>query len=306
LSTPPDPADTPSRFTVREGEGDRVDRVIARRLANVSRRRIVDLIAEGAVRVDGHRAKKGEQVAAGAVVELAHAPTTTEDLRARPDAAIGDTLEILHTSADLVIINKPPGLASQPLRAGELGTIANGLVARFPECGTVSDDPRDGGLVHRLDRGTSGTLAAARTRDAWLALRTAFGDKRVEKTYLALTDTAPVSSECEAPLAQRGNHAAVDHNGGLEAHTRWTTVEKLGERRLLRCTALTGRMHQIRVHLATCGAPIAGDPLYGGAPLEGLVAFFLHAERLVLPGVTAEAPLPPDRAAVLAALRSGH
>jgi 23S rRNA pseudouridine1911/1915/1917 synthase len=306
LSPPDEPADSATRFTVRDGEADRVDRVIARRLANVSRRRIVDLIAEGAVRVDGKRAKKGDHVAAGAVVELAHAPATADDLRAGPDAALGERLTVLYVDDDVVVIDKPPGLPSQPLRPGELGTAANAIVARFPECAAVSDDPRDGGLVHRLDRGTSGALAAARTRAAWLAMRAAFAERRVEKSYLALVDTAPVSTECEAPLVQRGNHAAVDHTDGLEAHTRWTTVEKLGERRLLRCTALTGRMHQVRVHLATCGAPITGDTLYGGAPLAGLIGFFLHAERLALPGrPTVDAPLPPDRAAVLAALRTG-
>ncbi len=300
----------PTRFIVGDGEADRVDRVIARHLANVSRRRVVELIAEGAVRVDGKRARKGDRIAAGAVVELAHAPTSIEDLRARPDASVGDALQILHLDDDVVVINKPPGMRSQPLRAGELGTAANGIVARWPECAIVSDDVRDGGLVHRLDGGTSGALAAARTRAAWQTLRAAFAARQVEKTYLALVDTAPVSSECEAPLAQRGDHAVVDHTDGVDAHTRWQTVERLGERRLLRCFALTGRMHQIRVHLATCDAAITGDVRYGGAPLDGLDGFFLHAERLVLPTargpLTVDAPLPPDRAAVLESLRSGR
>lgn len=305
--TTPDAPDTPTRFTVRADEADRVDRVIARRLANVSRRRIVDLIAEGAVRVDGRRAKKGDPVGPGAVIELAHPPAAAEDLRARPDEAAAARLAVLHVDDDVIIVAKPPGMASQPLRAGELGNAANGIVARWPECAAVADDPRDGGLVHRLDRGTSGALAAARTRAGWLALRAAFAERRVDKTYLALVDAAPVSTECEAPLSQRGNHAAVDHNHGLEAHTRWETIERLADRRLLRCTAITGRMHQVRVHLATCGAPITGDTLYGGAPLAGLIGFFLHAERLVLPGargpISVEAPLPPDRIAVLEALR---
>jgi 23S rRNA pseudouridine1911/1915/1917 synthase len=299
-----DPSDpTPTRFTVRADEADRVDRVIARRLVNVSRRRIVELIAEGSVRVDGKRARKGDHVAAGAVVDLARAPTTAEDLRTQPDPAVAALLEILYRDDELIVVNKPPGMASQPLRAGELGTAANGIVALHPECATVADDPRDGGLVHRLDGGTSGALAAARDRATWLALRAAFAERRISKSYLALVETAPVSSECEAPLVQRGNHVAVDHAAGLEAHTRWQVVKAIGERRLLRCVAETGRMHQVRVHLATCGAPIAGDDRYGGQPLPGLIGFFLHAERLVLPGgITVEAPLPADRAAALAAI----
>ncbi|MBE7452785.1 MAG: RNA pseudouridine synthase [Kofleriaceae bacterium] len=92
-----------------------------------------------------------------------------------------------------MVMAKPPGMPSQPLRAGELGTAASGLVALHPECAAVADDPRDGGLVHRLDRGTSGLLVAARTRAAWQALRAAFADRRVDKTYLALVEAAPVS-----------------------------------------------------------------------------------------------------------------
>lgn len=304
---PPPPSETQAtRFTVRADEADRVDRVIARRLENVSRRRIVELIASGAVRIDGKKAKKGDQVAAGAVVELARAPTTADDLRTLPDPEMAARLEVLYRDDNLIIVNKPPGVASQPLRAGELGTVANGIVALHPECADVADDPRDGGLVHRLDGGTSGALAAARNRATWQAMRAAFAERRISKSYLALVETAPVSSECEAPLVQRGNHVAVDHGAGLDAHTRWQVVKPIGERRLLRCVAETGRMHQVRVHLATCGAPIAGDILYGGQPLDGLIGFFLHAERLTLPGpggpITVDAPLPPDRAAALAAI----
>jgi len=115
-----------------------------------------------------------------------------------------------------------------------------------------------------------------------------------------------VSSECEAPLAQRGSRVVVDYAAGLEAHTRWQVLQRFGERCLVRCTATTGRMHQVRVHLATCGAPITGDTRYGGQPLPDLIGFFLHAERLTLPGargpISVEAPLPPDRATTLVAL----
>jgi len=201
-----------------------------------------------------------------------------------------------------VVVAKPPGMPSQPLAAGERGTAAGGVVARYPECGAASPDPRDGGLVHRLDIGTSGVLIAARTRAAWEALRADFGRGAVGKTYLALCEAAPVTRECDAPLAQRGARVVVDHTDGLPAHTRWEVVARAGERALVRCHAATGRMHQIRVHLATCGAPIVGDARYGGQPLDGLCEFFLHAEEVRLPDLTVRAPLPPDRQAVLAAL----
>lgn len=302
MSEPSEPSE-PITFTVAEGEADRVDRVIARHFPSTSRRKVTDLFDDRAVRIDGKLAKKGDRVAAGAVVELARPPVSPEDLRVRPDPDAAARLTVLHTSDDLVFVAKPPGMASQPLRAGELGTAANGIVALHPECATVADDPRDGGLLHRLDGGTSGVLAAARTRGAWQALRAAFAAHQVDKTYLALVDAPPVSRGCEAPLAQRGAKVVVDHTAGLDAHTAWEVVRRVGERALLRCTATTGRMHQVRVHLATCGAPIAGDTLYGGQPLPELVGFFLHAERLTLPGHPAvEAPLPHDRVAALAAL----
>lgn len=296
---------TSTKFTVEPGEADRIDRVIARRFPNTSRRKVTDLFDAGAVRIDGKLAKKGDRAAAGSVVELARAPTSPADMRALADMEAAERLTVLHRDEDLIVVAKPPGMPSQPLRAGELGTAANGIVALHPECALVADDPRDGGLVHRLDGGTSGALAAARTRAAWQSLRAAFATHQVGKTYLALVDAPPVSRGCEAPLAQRGSKVVVDHTDGLEAHTSWEVVRKIGERVLLRCTATTGRMHQVRVHLATCGAPITGDTLYGGQPIPELIGFFLHAERLALPGrPTVEAPLPPDRVAALAALES--
>ncbi len=295
-----------NRFTVAAADADRVDRVVARHFPGTSRRQVVELIGLGAVRLDGRVAKKGDRAAAGAVIELSRAPAASEDRRVVPDPEAAARLRVLHVDDDVVVVSKPPGMPSQPLRAGELGTAASGIVALHAECAAVADDPRDGGLVHRLDGGTSGALAAARNRPTWLALRAAFAGRRIDKTYLALVDAAPVARECDEPLAQRGSRVVVDHGAGLDAHTRWEVVRRIGDRCLLRCVATSGRMHQIRVHLATCGAPIAGDLLYGGQPLPELLGFFLHAERLTLPTaagpITIEAPLPPDRVAALAAL----
>lgn len=297
----------PQKLVLEAGEDDRLDRVLARRFPGASRARLGELFAKGAVRVDGKIAKKGDRARPGAVVELAQPPVTAEALRVTPDPAAAELLAYLHVDEDVVVVGKPPGMPSQPLRAGELATAASGIVARFPECASVADDARDGGLVHRLDIGTSGVLIAARTREAWVRLRGAFAGGRVEKQYLALTEAAPISRGCDEPLAQRGKKVVVDHTDGLDASTTWEIVRALGERRLVRCHAITGRMHQIRVHLATCGAPIVGDGLYGGGPFPGLVDFFLHAETVRFPDrkgalVTVEAPLPPDRRAVLAAL----
>jgi 23S rRNA pseudouridine1911/1915/1917 synthase len=195
------------------------------------------------------------------------------------------------------VIDKPAGVPSQPLRAGELGTIANAIALRFPECAAIGDDPRDGGLVHRLDIGTSGVLVAARTAQTYRALRDAFRAGEVTKHYVAITDGRPVSRDCDAPLAQRGKRVAVDLADGLAAYTEIAVDRAAPAHALVRCLARTGRMHQIRAHLAHVGAPITGDTLYGGAPLAGHDGFFLHAASIALPlrdHLVAEAP-PPHR-----------
>ena len=296
------------RFVVSTDDAGRIDRAVARHFPDTSRRRLAELFASGAVRVAGKIARKGDRVAAGAEVTLVRAPTGDDDLRPVADPDASARLAVLHVDDDVVAVAKPPGMPSQPLRAGELGTAASGLVVRYPECAATSDDPRDGGLVHRLDIGTSGVLLAARTRPAWLALRSAFSSGQVDKEYLALTWGPPVATSCDAPLVQRGKAVAVDASEGLPAHTEWTIERALGPWRLLRCRATTGRMHQVRAHLAHCGAPIAGDLLYGGPALAGLVGFFLHADLVRFPSpssgepVAVHAPLPADRQAALDAL----
>jgi len=299
----------PVRFVVEPGHADRVDRVICARFPGASRKRVAALFADRAVRIDGRLARKGDRAEAGAEVTLTRPPAGDDQLRPAPDPEAAARLTVLYRDSDVVVVNKPAGMPSQPLRAGERGTAAGGLAAIDPACAAASDDPRDGGLVHRLDAGTSGVLIAARSRAAWTALRARFAAGRVTKEYLALVEAAPVAGECHAPLRQRGARVVVDHAAGLDAHTRWTVEAELGARRLLRCTATTGRMHQVRAHLAACGAPIVGDTRYGRpAPPEAamLVGFFLHAAAVGFTGrsgpLRVEAPLPPDRVAALAAL----
>jgi len=295
-------SDEPLRFTVTAADADRLDRVIARRFPGASRRRVMALIEDGGVKIGGRRGKKGERVAAGAEITVLRPPADDAALAATPDPEAEARLAWLHVDAARVVVGKPAGMPSQPLAAGERGTAAGGIVARYPECATASTDARDGGLVHRLDIGTSGVLIAARTRAAWDALRAHFGGGAVAKTYLALCEAPPVSRECDAPLTQRGPRVVVDHAEGLPAHTRWDVIARAGDRALVRCHASTGRMHQVRAHLAACGAPIVGDVRYGGGPMPELIEFFLHAESVRLPDLTVTAPLPDDRRAVLAAL----
>ena len=270
---------------------DRADKALARHFPDAGRRRLARLFDEGRVTADGRRIKKGDRVAAGDVLELASEPLSGDALRPQPDPEAAARLEILVERAELIVIAKPAGMPSQPLRAGELGTAASAIAARFPECAALGDDPRDGGLVHRLDIGTSGALIAARTAAAYRALREAFGAGLIDKQYLAITDGRPVARSCDAPLAQRGRRAVVDHTDGLAAYTELAVELASTSHALVRCTARTGRMHQVRAHLAFAGAPITGDELYGGKRLPGLDGFFLHAARLALPALPSIAPL---------------
>lgn len=290
----------------------RLDLLVAARLGGAGRRRVAALFAAGRVRVDGRVVRKGQHVAVGAVIEvLAPAGADLAPVPAR-DAA----LPVLYEDEVLVAVNKPPGVPSHPLRPGETGTAANVLVACWPECAAVGRDAREAGLVHRLDTDTSGVLVAARTQPAWLAVRASFARGAVHKRYLALVQGAPAGTACELALVHRGKRmaaAAPSAPSALPAVTRWRVRERLGAFSLLECTAETGRMHQVRVHLALAGAPIVGDRTYGpelppaDLPLRG---HFLHALSITLPHpvtgapLTIEAPLPSDRHDTLVHLRA--
>jgi 23S rRNA pseudouridine1911/1915/1917 synthase len=282
---------------------DRADKALARFFPDAGRRQLSELFDDGAVRVNGKRARKGDRVAVGDTVELAREPVHGDALRPAPDPDV--PLTILVERSELIVVAKPAGIPSQPLRPGELGTVANAIAFRYPECVAIGDDPRDGGLVHRLDIGTSGALVVARTLATYHALREAFGAGQVSKHYLAITDGHPVARECDAPLAQRGKRVAVDLAEGLAAYTQIEIERTSPDHALVRCIAQTGRMHQVRAHLAHIGAPITGDTLYGGAALHGHDGFFLHAQSIALPlggdQLVVEAPLPPRFASALVA-----
>ncbi len=282
-------SDAPFEFVVAAGEEDRLDRVLQKHMGGGSRRDVARLISEGRVRVNGKIARKGHLLAAGACVQVAGG--IPEPVIAYPDPQPDLLLELLFEDADLVAINKPAGMFSHPLRPGETGTLANGLVARFPDCRDAGD-PREAGLVQRLDIGTSGVILAARHRDAYQALRGEFKGKRVRKEYLALVEGATGPGGCDAPVA------------GSEAFTEWTVERKLAGFTLLRCVSYTGRRHQVRVHLARCAGPIYGDREHG-ATTDSDTGAFLHAEtvRIAHPRTKSElfirAPLPAARAALL-------
>jgi 23S rRNA pseudouridine1911/1915/1917 synthase len=283
------------RFTAPAAS--RADLAVAAALGGRSRRRVAEAFAAGAVRVNGRRARKGDPVAPGDVVEVL---ADAGDLRpvAEPDLP----LAVVHLDDALIALDKPAGMPTHPLAAGERGTLANALVARHAECAAVSDDPREAGLAHRLDAGTTGLIVAARTRPAWEALRGAFRARAVRKEYLALVAGAVAGPfVVDLPIAHDRARGGARAGEGLPAVTRVEPIAALGERTLVRCVAETGRVHQVRAHLAARGLPIVGDERYGGPPWP-LAGFFLHAAALELPHpvtgdhMRLETPLPPDRA----------
>lgn len=291
-------------------DGARLDQWLARAL-DCSRREAQRLIADGSVRVDGGRAAKGARVRGGGSVRIEAEPARADDKRPLPEPDL--PLVVVHVDEALVAMVKPSGMATHPLLPGERGTLANALLARYPECGDVADDVREGGVAHRLDSDTSGLVLAARTRAAWLDLRRSFGDGAVTKEYLALVaGTPPDVGVVDAPLAHAGKRVRVSAIGDADAQAATTRYETLARGEgvaLVRARSASGRMHQIRAHLAHAGFPIVGDALYGGPPpAPGTSGHFLHASLVTFPHpttgarTTMTAPLPDDRAAALRAL----
>ena len=284
-----------------EQEGQRLDHVVARARGDVAVAEARRLIDAGAVRVDGRVARKGVRVVAGQTVDVAE---VVDAAGVDPDAAV--VVRWLHVDDALVAIDKPAGVPSHPLRAGERGTAANAIVARFPECAAASTDPREGGLAHRLDNATSGVLLAARTRAAWEALRAAMGAAACEKTYLAEVVGAPPDAGVEtAPIGRAGRRGGRVRVGAgrapLAARTAWEVVERRASTTLVRARLHAGRAHQVRAHLAAAGFPIVGDEIYGAAAPPALdgARLRLHAHTIALPhpstgaALLIEAPPPP-------------
>jgi 23S rRNA pseudouridine1911/1915/1917 synthase len=306
-------------FVTADQVGARADVFVARVLG-ISRRAARALIEAGGARVAGRPLRKGAVLGAAEEVEL-EGPAQTPALV--PDPEVG--LPVVYADPALLVVDKPAGMPTHPLRPGERGSAANALVARFSELAAVGP-PREGGAVHRLDAGTSGLLCFARTAQAYQSLRASFHEGRVEKEYLALClGEPPESGACDFPIghARRGasrarvftDPRAARAHGALPAETRFRVLERFPGCALVQVGTHTGRTHQVRVHLAFLGFPLAGDALYQkpedrARDPSGLARPFLHAAGLKLrhpetgQSMRFESPLPPDLRAVLAALCS--
>ena len=286
-------------------EAERLDRAVAGRAEVGSRSLAERLIAGGAVRVDGearsksHRLEGGEEI----VVELpAAAPLEAEEM----------DLRVAWEDEHLLVVDKPAGVVVHPGTGHQRGTLVHGLLAH-DAAGGDHDRP---GIVHRLDRDTSGLLVVARSDEAHDRLQQLIRRREVERRYLALVKGTPRSrtGRIEAPIGRdrvdRSRHS-LDTTTPRPAVTHFAVLELLGERALLELKLETGRTHQIRVHLEAIGLLVSGDPVYGSAGDLGLERQFLHATGLAFDHpfsgerVEVESPLPDDLAGALARARAG-
>jgi len=301
---------TEHRFEVApEDNGERLDRYLVRRLPELSRSRIQRLIKEGAVLINGNPARASQPAAAGECVTVRVAQEAPPRPTPQPLP-----LNIVYEDDSIIVVNKPAGLVVHLAPGHPADTLVNALLYHRPELARAGLDPERPGIVHRLDRDTSGLLVMAANPLALQMLQRAFARRAVEKRYLALVygAVAPLQAAIEAPIARdpanRMRMAVVE--GGRYARTEYTVLERLRDASLLDVNLLTGRTHQIRVHLASIGYPVVGDRTYG-RKRESIAAprQMLHAARLALrhPASGAEmvfeAPLPEDVNRVLEALR---
>ncbi len=293
--------------------GHRADDAVLRSFPGFSRKEVKELFEAGRVRGSGRRLKKGDRVDVGTEL-VVEAPSVA----IAADASI--PLVVLFESEDFVIVDKPAGLPTAPLVRTETRSLAAALLARYPEMLGVGFREREPGLVHRLDNETSGVVLAARSQAAFQAARALFESSLIEKRYLAVVASGlPETGEVETllgpdttePRRVRVYDQAPDSYAKL-AHTRYRVLERGARFTLVELSVERAFRHQIRVHLAHLGYPIAGDALYGGPPASELGArhalhgsYIAWAGEAARGGFRAEAGLPTELRALLGGADGG-
>jgi 23S rRNA pseudouridine1911/1915/1917 synthase len=295
-------------------DGLRLDRALAELFPSHSRNFLSRLIEEGHVTVDGAvAAKVSQHVSEGTAVEIDIPPPAPTGL-----ASQDLPLKVLHEDANLVVIDKPAGLVVHPAAGHADGTLVNALVFHVKDLSGVGGELRPG-IVHRLDKDTSGVMVIAKNDATHRALTAAWNTDAVRKEYIAVVYGTPSVEKgtIDAPIARdprdRKRMAVVP--GGRRAITDYEVIERLRYASVLRLRLRTGRTHQIRVHLKHLGHPIIGDPMYSGPQWKGIpdkrlqkaIAAFprqaLHAVAITLPVGVFEASLPSDMAGLMDSLR---
>jgi len=305
------PNDGQHRLRVSTETASRLDKFLAQNLPDYSRSRLQSLIRQGMVMVDGQLATKSSQnLQGGEEVEVLIPPPEKIDLI--PESI---PLDIVFENDDLILVNKEAGMVVHPAAGHATGTLINAVLAHAPDIEGIGGELRPG-LVHRLDKDTSGLIVLAKNERSQRFLQRQFEEREVEKIYITLLDGHPPTQtgRVETPIGRdprnRKKMAVVAEGRGRESLSEYHVIESFPEHSLLEVDLLTGRTHQIRVHMAFLGCPVAGDKVYGKkkASLE-LERQFLHAARLGLrlPGERVlrlfEAPLPEDLSKVLKSLQ---
>ena len=292
----------------------RLDKYLVECMPDFSRNRLQSLIKDGKVTVNGLPAHKtGQMVEAISTVQISlPEPVSTALI---PESI---ALDIVFENEDLMVVNKPAGMVVHPAAGHFSGTLVHAALAHAPQMAGIGGEQRPG-VVHRLDKDTSGLILLAKNDAAHRWLVNQFKDRKVEKIYLALIDGHPPSrmGRVEAPIGRSSAHrqmmAVVPPSHGRQAITEYRTLESFPEHTLIEAHPITGRTHQIRVHMEFLGCPVVGDTIYGRRQASlRLNRFFLHAARMTihLPGEKEphffEAPLPPDLVKVLEQLRQSQ
>jgi 23S rRNA pseudouridine1911/1915/1917 synthase len=291
---------------------ERLDRFLVRALPQYSRSRLQSLVRDGYVQIDGTPAGKAGQL-------IAPGSTITVDVPApRPAMLLAEqiALDIVYEDDGVVVVNKPAGMTVHPGAGHGSGTLVNAVLAHDPSMQGIGGDERPG-VVHRLDKDTSGLIVLAKTDAALHFLQRQFQDREVQKTYLALVDGAPPSpsGRVETHIGRDPSHrqrmAVVGAGRGRVAVSEYSTRETFRLHTLLEFHPITGRTHQVRLHCAFLGCPVAGDRVYGHRrPTLALQRHFLHASRLRLRLPTElearefVADMPPELEQALVSLRS--
>lgn len=298
-----------------ELDGWRLDKAAVKLADGLSRARVRKAIDQGFVRVGGRHRAKGATVAAGEVLSIEVEAVPAPDAPAVPtaDAALVVRLE----RVDILVVDKPAGQPTAPLRPGETGTLSNALVGRYPELSGVGYGPREPGLLHRLDTGTSGLVVVARNTQVFDVLREALRDGGLHKRYLliCLSDGLPDTATIEHPLANHPKDSrrvlACVHPRDVmrlrprPARTELRVLERGQKWALVEALAPKALRHQIRAHMASIEHPLAGDALYGGEPIAGLDRHALHASRVSfdgapdVPAFAVDSPLPDELRALV-------
>jgi len=309
---------TTKEFKVPEElDGARVDKAALALVTGLSRAQVKRAIQEGTIRVGGRIRPKGSAVAAGEVLSITTEAEAEGDGSAvpTPDAP----LTVVYESPLVVIVEKPAGQPTAPLRPGETGTLANALVGRYPELAGIGHGPREPGLLHRLDTGTSGLVIAARTKSAFDVLSAGLKAGNMVKEYELVCASAdlPDASTIEFPIAkhpkdQRRVYPCIHPRDVMRyaprpASTSYRVVRRHEPWALVVATVSRALRHQIRAHFAAIDHPLVGDTLYGGPASPGLDRHALHASRVAFEGPEADlvfdvrSPLPDVLAALVQA-----